>query len=330
MKNTLIILCLFALCNVFVLAQRNTVTDEKKNSDSSAENSVLKNDIQAIKEFPRLSKLPPKPKGNKLEAEKIKKLDDDDDDDDEHIKDFEFFGGISFQRNDTEQFSELSSFGGLSPSQVRSNFNASDSQLDQGFDRAFGAARDTVGFNISATYYVSKNVGIVGDFAYHKKEQTRSISSNGIFFEDFATSNRKTYSFLFGPQAKFRRSKRVQPFVRVMGGFVKQENTTGLFFNNPGGTDPGGSNQPIETLRLVDEKTNFALAFGGGIDVKVQKYFAIRIFQFDYIPNFMSDRDATLTAPAINGTSGASLGRTSFDSSRRDSFRFSFGVVFRK
>ncbi len=328
MKNILLILCLFAFCNICVLAQRDSETEEVKlpevsgNSERTSSVQIKKSKLKT--KFPRFRKLPSTNFGNDFSDKETKKQNDD------KRKKFELFGGISFQRIDTEQFSEFSQFGGLSQAQIRTNFNANDSQLNQGFDGAFGAAKNSVGFNIAGTYYFRKKLGITADFAYHKKEETRNNTSNPIFFEDFATSKRSQFSFLVGPQLKFRRSKKVQPFVRVMGGFVRQKNQTGLFFNNGGNTNPGGSNAPVETLRLIDNTTNFALAFGGGIDIKINKRFAIRVIQADYIMNFMQGRNASLSAPTIGGANGANLGATAFDSSLRNSLRFSFGVVFRK
>ena len=179
------------------------------------------------------------------------------------------------------------------------NFSATTAQLNEGFSQAFGRTRTTPGVNASVTYYFNENVGIVADFAYHRKEADVSNSTNPIFFEDFTRTSRSRLSFLFGPQVKFNRKGRIQPFVRVMGGVVRQKNRSGLFFNNSGGTNPGGTDNPFETVRLVDDTTNFALAFGGGIDIRINKTFSIRAIQFDYIANFPGGRNAPLTAPTI-------------------------------
>ena len=58
--------------------------------------------------------------------------------------------------------------------------------------------------------------------------------------------------------------------------------------------------------------TDFALAIGGGVDVRVNDRIALRVFQADYNPIFLSDSNE--------------LG---FGNTRADNVRFSFGVVFK-
>ncbi|HYP02082.1 MAG TPA: hypothetical protein VER76_17965 [Pyrinomonadaceae bacterium] len=56
---------------------------------------------------------------------------------------------------------------------------------------------------------------------------------------------------------------------------------------------------------LIDDAQSFALAVGGGLDVRAGKHFDIRVFQADYLPTF-------------------------FGSTRQDNLRLSFGVVFKR
>jgi hypothetical protein len=55
----------------------------------------------------------------------------------------------------------------------------------------------------------------------------------------------------------------------------------------------------------VDDATSFAMALGGGVDLRVGKRIDLRLIQFDYTPTF-------------------------FGSGRQNNFRISTGVVFKR
>jgi opacity protein-like surface antigen len=230
----------------------------------------------------------------------------------------EIFAGYSSQKIETEQFEEFSRFAGLTRPQIQTNFNASADQLHQGFDDSYRAARRLDGINASVTYYLRGGLGITGDFAYHSKNGSHSTPSNPIFFEDFTRSRRRSFTILAGPQLKFHRQSRLQPFVHLVAGVVKQDNRSSQFFNNP-----SGSGQAIETRRLEDNFTAFTAGGGGGLDLAVKQNWAIRLIQVDHLVSFTGSRAAALTANHV------SLGQTSFENSHRENLRLSFGVVFR-
>jgi hypothetical protein len=64
------------------------------------------------------------------------------------------------------------------------------------------------------------------------------------------------------------------------------------------------------------------MAFGAGLDVRVNDRFKIRIIQADYAPIFSGDR-----AVAVLGQGGVLQPRF-LDAQRQDNIRFSFGVTF--
>jgi hypothetical protein len=64
------------------------------------------------------------------------------------------------------------------------------------------------------------------------------------------------------------------------------------------------------------------MAFGAGLDVKVNDRFKIRIIQADYAPIFLGDR-----AVAVLGAAGVLQPRV-LSSQRQDNVRFTFGVTF--
>jgi hypothetical protein len=63
------------------------------------------------------------------------------------------------------------------------------------------------------------------------------------------------------------------------------------------------------------------MAFGGGIDVRVNERIKVRVFQLDYAPIFSGDR--TIAVGGFGLLEPALL-----DTKRQDNFRFSFGITF--
>jgi hypothetical protein len=138
---------------------------------------------------------------------------------------------------------------------------------------------------------LTKNFGLTGDFSAH---------FNTDKVPDFPSGNIEThirvFNFLGGPQYKFSNKSRVTPFVRALAGVA---NTHGKLVVPSFGTETASS-------------TDFALAIGGGFDVRISERVAARVFQVDYNPIFLS--------------SGNELG---FGNKRADNVRFSFGVVIK-
>jgi hypothetical protein len=90
--------------------------------------------------------------------------------------------------------------------------------------------------------------------------------------------------YLFGPRANLRRG-RVTPFAQVLFGGILASNRIGN----------------------LGSENNFAMAAGGGIDLRVSRHFSIRPLQAEYfltkIPDGLNDR--------------------------QNNFRLSAGIVFR-
>ncbi|HLJ87246.1 MAG TPA: PKD domain-containing protein [Candidatus Angelobacter sp.] len=84
------------------------------------------------------------------------------------------------------------------------------------------------------------------------------------------------YTFMFGPQFSFARSDRWHPFVHVLaGGIHLSPEVTGVgtpFFN-----------------RTASNLNNVAAAAGGGLDLKLGKYAAWRLFQGEYMYTRLPD-----------------------------------------
>ena len=136
------------------------------------------------------------------------------------------------------------------------------------------------GFNTSLAGNITKHIGIVGEFSRFTLSDSFAVSVLGRINVD---SNVVTY--LFGPRITPHRGK-VEPFVHALFGGARENDKFS-----------GG---------IVDEVTEnaFAFALGGGLDIKVNDNFAIRVAQVDYL----GDRLGGETA---------------------NNFRYSVGVVIR-
>lgn len=157
---------------------------------------------------------------------------------------------------------------------------------------AFAGKQTLNGFNASATVYLSKGLGLTGDFSGHFTSHSIPDPLGGTI-----ETKIRIFNVLGGPQYKFRNDTRVSPFVRALAGIAHTS-----------------SRLEITSLNSSDtlSSTDFALAIGGGVDVRVNDKVDLRVFQADYNPIFLSR--------------GNELG---FGNRRADNLRFSFGVVFK-
>jgi hypothetical protein len=144
------------------------------------------------------------------------------------------------------------------------------------------------GLNLAYTRRVSEHVGLTFDASAHFKRD--DFTFNNLNFE----RKRDQYHFLGGVQFKSRPgASRVAPFAHVLAGGALFRGFASSLTTAAGNT------------YLIDDATSFALAVGGGLDVRAGKHFDLRVIQADYLPTF-------------------------FGSTRQDNLRLSFGVVFRR
>lgn len=191
----------------------------------------------------------------------------------------EFYAGYSFLRTDTGLDEDLEDV------DIDSNFNSH-------------------GFNASLTGNVHRYVGIKGDFSTHSK--SRSFSDG----TDSGSIEFRTNQFLGGLQFKDNKTdgKRVKPFAHILAGIANQKiSGTGTFYEPP--VSVGGG---TTTVDFSGSTNNFAMVFGGGIDVKLSKRVDLRIIQVDYNPIFFRDQD---------------FDDFTLSSRTQNNFRFGFGIV---
>lgn len=148
------------------------------------------------------------------------------------------------------------------------------------------------GANVSATGYLTERFGLTADFSAHFTSSETPLSGGGVIEESL-----RIYNILGGPQYKFRNNSRVTPFVRGLAGaaITRSKLRVSSDFNS----------------QTTISSTDFALALGGGVDVRVNKRLDLRVFQADYNPIFLGNRN------------NFGIG------SRADNVRFSFGIVIK-
>ena len=153
------------------------------------------------------------------------------------------------------------------------------------------------GFEASIIRNFSKRFGIKGDFSAHFNNE----SDSGPITACTPTCTTVTqafqlkahvYNFLAGPEFKARNKTRFTPFAHVLGGAAH----TSATFTTAG---------PTLNLLLKKSDNSFAMALGGGLDIRASKRVSFRALM-DYNPVFVND-----------STSGT-----------RDFVRLSLGVLF--
>lgn len=127
----------------------------------------------------------------------------------------------------------------------------------------------TNGWNAAASANF-RSWGVVADFSNHYGASTNNFTPVG--------SGGRGTMFLFGPQYSFRAVPRVTPFVHALFGGVEGARVA------VGPLGAGGScPSPECSGTSIIPETAFAMAFDGGLDVKVRNHVWIRLIQADYI-----------------------------------------------
>lgn len=151
------------------------------------------------------------------------------------------------------------------------------------------------GVNAAVTRYFTKRFGITGDFSAHFRNDTQNITGGTVRFKS------RSFSYMAGPHFSFKNRSRFTPFVHALAG--ASNNRFSYRATATGATTPAAD---VKTT-----VTDFVLALGGGLDVRVSKRVGLRLFQIDYNPVFVRAR------PEFG------------DGLRFDNVRFSIGIVFK-
>ncbi len=115
--------------------------------------------------------------------------------------------------------------------------------------------------------------GVVADFSNHYGANVSDLTPIGVGVPGA--------TYLFGPQYSLRAIPRATPFVHALFGEARGVRFSFL----AGGACPGPG-----CGVLTQPETAFAMAFGGGIDVKAARHVWIRVAQVDYVRENFSNR----------------------------------------
>jgi hypothetical protein len=130
-----------------------------------------------------------------------------------------------------------------------------------GYSHAWNASTNH-GWNTSIAGNVAKHLALVADFS----GSYRTIKSSGYFQSEDQYRN---YSFLFGPRYVHTIQKRWTPFAHALFGLERE-------------TAKGRYTSGTTTISYGPYANNvFALAIGGGIDLRVNDRVSVRALQFD-------------------------------------------------
>jgi opacity protein-like surface antigen len=136
------------------------------------------------------------------------------------------------------------------------------------------------GFQTSVIGNFSKHFGIKGDFSAHfgndsgRSPFTACNPTCTTVTQDHQFKTR-VYNFLGGPELKVRNSTRFTPLVYALAGVAH----TSATFTSPG---------PTVNLFLRNSDNSFAMALGGGFDIRATKRVSFRA-TMDYNPVFIND-----------------------------------------
>lgn len=135
-----------------------------------------------------------------------------------------------------------------------------------------------------AEYNVNRYLGLVADLGANTVS-----SANGLAL------NNTEFTYLFGPRFNWRTSSRITPYVQTLIGGVRFSNA---YDSNLGSPIVGGS------------QNNFAMAFGGGVDYRVNDHLAVKPLQVEYLMTQIPDSFSNVNQA-------------------QNDLRYSAGVVFR-
>lgn len=128
------------------------------------------------------------------------------------------------------------------------------------------------GWHASVAANLTPWLGIVTDFDGHYKTENSRLGVGNL------ESKTRLHSFLFGPRLSLRRHQTVTPFVHVLAGATRSKTRLRL-----SGAASGFADFPLPELAVSSQRSDFAVAVGGGVDVRLNDRAALRLLQIDYL-----------------------------------------------
>jgi opacity protein-like surface antigen len=178
-------------------------------------------------------------------------------------------------------------------------------------DDLLGGRQTLRGLEVSLTYNFHKYVGVKGDWSLHLREDNFSRPAGS------GTIDTTINNFLGGIQVKDNREDgpRFKPFAHALFGFANQK----VDVDSP---------QLITVFGFDDfhaKETSFAMAFGGGIDIKLNNRLDVRAAQVDWNIINRGDQQLGIVRTPIPGQI---VGQPFvIQGTRQDNLRLSVGIV---
>lgn len=167
------------------------------------------------------------------------------------------------------------------------------------------------GFDASAAFNINEYFGIEANFQYNQGNMLEASYSGPVemgesIVDADVNMNQKVtdFSFMAGPRFTFRKNERVTPFAHFLVGLNRVKLSAEGSCVAEGGADCFEELMGYAELPSASD-TGLGIMAGGGLDVNVNKSFAVRLIQADYFHARQSD-DVSL-----------------------NNLNLSFGVVFR-
>jgi opacity protein-like surface antigen len=125
-----------------------------------------------------------------------------------------------------------------------------------------------------------------------------------------------SYSYIFGPRFSMGRSRRIDPYVHFLFGVNRASTSiaaSSVLIPSP---LPPGAPTPSSNGRYEASQANFAMAIGGGLDVKMSKHITLRPVQLDY---YLTRFQTKSIEQIINNTSS---------NKNQNNLRYAAGLMF--
>lgn len=204
------------------------------------------------------------------------------------------YAAPTFAQN-SDDYNRVEFYGGFSHARVQPNtktFNPAGTDLlpcsreateflGKNFQTSFCQRRGFNGFDTAITYNFNRYFGIKGNVTGHYNSEKFVDTLFGT--TEAIDTKKRIYNYLVGVQVKAnRKDARFKPFAHALVG-AATFNFTGV------NTSP----IPLDNYTLRAKVTSFAMKFGGGIDMRVNRRIDLRLIEVDYNPIFTRDYAVT-------------------------------------
>jgi opacity protein-like surface antigen len=140
-----------------------------------------------------------------------------------------------------------------------------------------GLGPNLYGWDASAAGNLNKWFGIVGEFSGQHQPSGGTVAFPTPMVPALVVaSSADLHTLLFGPRFSYRKDKRFTPFAHILPGLAWSY-TRGTAYPNILLLPPAPAGP------FSDSGTAFAMAIGGGLDMKLTKTLAFRVLQADYL-----------------------------------------------